>query len=163
MLAYRVLRRVLGFLVGIFFRQVEVVGGELVPGEGERPVIFAGNHPNSLLDPVLIIVSCGRIVHFAAKDVLFRTRLMRAVLRALTVNAPDWDTLRVLDAVRRLYQPPGVTLEQRTELARRFSDVYAKVKDNPEVAALYHRVEAYLDRLAAAGITDRDLRRSISP
>src|SRR5205807_886704 len=83
MRAYRVLRRVLRFLVGIFFRQVEVVGAELIPGEGERAVIFAGNHPNSLLDPVLIIVTCGRVVHFAAKDVLFRTRLMRAVLGGL--------------------------------------------------------------------------------
>jgi hypothetical protein len=46
-----------------------------VPKDG--PVIFAGNHPNSLIDPVVIVVSCGRVVRFAAKDVLFRSRFLR--------------------------------------------------------------------------------------
>src|SRR4051794_18042292 len=78
---YRWLRALLRVVVGVFFRQVEVVGLEHVPAEG--PVIFAGNHPNSLIDPVLILVSCGRVVQFAAKDVLFRSRVLRPVLRAL--------------------------------------------------------------------------------
>ena len=46
-------------------------------------MLFAGNHPNSLIDPILIITTCGRKVHFAAKDSLFSGRLMRAVLRGL--------------------------------------------------------------------------------
>src|SRR5262249_10809398 len=33
---------------------------------------------------LLIVVSCGRVVQFAAKDVLFRSRLLRPVLRALS-------------------------------------------------------------------------------
>src|SRR5262249_34477919 len=52
---------------------------EHVPAEG-TPVIFAGNHPNSLLDPVLIIATCGRVVRIAAKDALFKNPLMRFVL-----------------------------------------------------------------------------------
>jgi hypothetical protein len=84
-------------------------------------------------------------------------------LRALTVNAADWGTLRVLDAVRRLYQPPHISLHDRIELARRFNAVYPKVKEQPEVAALYGRVEEWLDRLDAAGLADRDLLRNISP
>src|SRR5258706_11689715 len=60
---------------------MEVVGLEHVPATG--PVLFAGNHPNSLIDPILIITTCGRKVHFAAKDSLFKGRLMRAVLRGL--------------------------------------------------------------------------------
>src|SRR5258706_8401097 len=60
---------------------MEVVGLEHVPATG--PVLFAGNHPNSLIDPILIITTCGRKVHFAAKDALFKGRLMRAVLRGL--------------------------------------------------------------------------------
>src|ERR1041385_6110368 len=65
----------------VFFRQIEVVGLEHVPATG--PVLFAGNHPHSLIDPILIITTCGRKVHFAAKDSLFKGRLMRAVLRGL--------------------------------------------------------------------------------
>lgn len=295
MLVYRMLRRLLRLLIEIFYRQVEVVGLEHVPAEGEGPVIFAGNHPNSLLDPALIIAYCGRVVHFAAKDVLFRSRLLRPVLRhlgavpvarrsdhgdgpldnqgtfdalfgvlaqgramgifpeglshdeaqlqrlktgaarialgvaakhgealrvrvvpcgltyvrrkrfrtrvllqfgpaieidaarraafaqpegeraavrtltaeldesirALTVNAADWDTLRVLDGVRRLYQPRGITLQQRIELARRMNAVYPRIKDDPAAAALYGRVAEYLARLRALSLSDRDLRRTI--
>ena len=64
-MAYRVLAWFLRVVVRVFFRQIEVAGLENVPREG--PVIFAGNHPNSLIDPILIITSCGRKVHFAAK------------------------------------------------------------------------------------------------
>jgi 1-acyl-sn-glycerol-3-phosphate acyltransferase len=288
-LAYRFFRRLLAMATALFFRQVEVVGEEHIPVDGE-PVIFAGNHPNSLLDPVLILVTCGRIVHFAAKDVLFRSpivafllrrlgavpvarrsdhegapldnqqafeRLAEVVggggamgifpeglshdqsqlgrlktgaarialdvgarcgvavkvvpcglhyvrrkrfrtrvlvqygepivvapeaggaasrervraltdeiergLRALTVNAPDWETLSVLDAVRRLYQPPAISLAERVELARRFNEGYLRAKDEADVAALYARVARYLGRLRALGLRDRDVRREMGP
>jgi len=36
-------------------RTHEAPGLEHVPLEGQGPVLFAGNHPNSLLDPALII------------------------------------------------------------------------------------------------------------
>jgi 1-acyl-sn-glycerol-3-phosphate acyltransferase len=287
---YRWLRGFLGIVARVFFRQIEVVGLEHVPDDG--PVIFAGNHPNSLIDPVLIVVSCGRVVQFAAKDVLFRSRFLRPVLRALgavpiarrsdhpdareaasrneaafdtlfavlagggaigifpeglshdapqlarlktgaarialgvcerhpdlrvhlvpcgltymqrrrfrsrvllqfgpplivdaarardadavagvtadlerglralTVNAEDWETLRVLDGVRRLYQPPAISIEDRVELARRFNGEYPRVKGEPEVRELIARVGAYLDRLDAAGLGDRDLARGLRP
>jgi 1-acyl-sn-glycerol-3-phosphate acyltransferase len=285
---YSCLRAFLRLVAGVFFRQVEVVGLEHVPDSG--PVIFAGNHPNSLIDPLLIVVSCGRVVRFAAKDVLFRSPFLRPVLRALgavpvarradhadaraaaarneaafdtlidvlarggaigifpeglshdapqlarlktgaariaagvclrhpdlrvaivpcgltymqrrrfrsrvllqlgvplvvdaaraaeptvvasvtadldrglralTVNAEDWETLRVLDGFRRLYQPPAISIHDRVELARRFNAEYPRVKDEEEVKALYARVSAYLDRLEAGGLTDRDLRRAL--
>src|SRR5690606_22028081 len=35
------------------------------------------------------------------------TEELDSALRALTINAPDFETLRVLDAVRRLYTPAG--------------------------------------------------------
>lgn len=289
MLLYRLLRGFLRFAVSVFFRRVEVVGLEHVPREG--PVVFCGNHPNSLLDPVLITTTCGRLVHFAAKDVLFRSRLLRFFLRALgavpvqrrkdhgdqasneaafeqlfgvlaqgrtmgifpegishdstqlaelktgaarialgasrqheglrvqlvpcglhyvtrnrfrssvlvqygepiavddawlaryeedrreavreltasidqslrglTVNAEDWDTLRLLDGVRRLYQPRRIKLEERIELARRFNREYPRVKDEPAVVALLDRVRHYLMHLDELGLSDADLRRDI--
>jgi len=287
---YQLLRRLLRLVLGIFFRQIEVVGEEHVPAEG--PLILAGNHPNSLIDPGLLVAVTERPVRFAAKDVLFRSALLRPVLtaagavplarrsdhgegpldnnaafdtltaaldaggamgifpegcshddahlhqlktgaarialafvaqtgrrptilpvglnyvhrkrfrsrvlvqsgapvpvddalveqaktdsraaareltdrlehglRALTINAPDWQTVRVLDAVRRLYQPPHISLEARIELGRRFTSVYETVKDAPEILDLYKRIEDWLDRLDALGLRDRDLARRIS-
>ncbi|MCB9729772.1 MAG: 1-acyl-sn-glycerol-3-phosphate acyltransferase [Deltaproteobacteria bacterium] len=287
MLSYRLIAALLRFALRVFYRRVVVVGLADVPAEGGGPVIFAGNHPNSLLDPALITATCGRVVHFAAKDVLFRGPVMRALLarmgavplrrrddhggpvsnddafealydvlgqgramgifpeglshdqselqrlktgaarvalgaarrhpgvtirivptglhyvrrqrfrtsvlvqygepiaidadwlaradadereaaraltevierriRALTVNAPNWETLRALDAVRRLYQPDHLDLTERIELARRFNEHYPKVAGDPAVAALLDRVRRYEARLTALGLTDHDL------
>ncbi len=95
--------------------------------------------------------------------VLALTSEIDRALRALTVNAADWETLRVLDGIRRLYQPPAISIEERVELARRFSATYPTVKDDPEVQILVQRVAAYQDRLDAAGLKDRDLARALHP
>jgi glycerol-3-phosphate O-acyltransferase/dihydroxyacetone phosphate acyltransferase len=303
--AYRILAWFLRLVTRVFFRQIEVVGLEHVPKTG--PVLFAGNHPNSLIDPILIITTCGRKVHFAAKDALFKGRIMRAVLRGLgavpikrrddhdgtreaspgkpqalpevkraqtapvdndaafaamfqvlgeggaigifpeglshdesqlarlktgaarlalggaqrtqqpipivpcgltfihpkrfrsrvlvqfgppvtvetarpsspeevreltseienamrrlTINAPDWDTVRALDVVRRLYQPQEISIEDRVELSRRFNAYYASVAADPRVVQLMQRVRAYQMKLDELGISDRELARDLS-
>jgi glycerol-3-phosphate O-acyltransferase / dihydroxyacetone phosphate acyltransferase len=295
---YRLLTWLLRAVTRVFFRQVEVVGLEHVPATGA--VLFVGNHPNSLIDPVLIITTCGRKVHFAAKDTLFRGRMMRAVLgglgavplarkvehdgkpadaataavrdpaemaklndaafdsmfavlggggtigifpeglshdasqlaklktgaarlalggaarigaplvivpcgltfihprrfrsrvlvqygtplpitacaepdavqrvtgeielalRRLTINAPDWDTVRALDTVRRLYQPHGISIEDRVELARRFNTHYPSVAGDARVVEVMARVRAYQDQLDELGLADRELARDLS-
>ena len=81
MAVYRLLRGLLRLLLSVFFRHVEVVGRRFIPTDGG--VIFAGNHPNSLIDPALIIASCGRRVQFAAKDVLFDSWVLRIILTGL--------------------------------------------------------------------------------
>ncbi|MBX3154630.1 MAG: 1-acyl-sn-glycerol-3-phosphate acyltransferase [Deltaproteobacteria bacterium] len=298
-MAYRFLTWLLRVVTRVFFRQVEVVGLENIPLDG--PVLFAGNHPNSLIDPILIITTCRRKVHFAAKDSLFKGRLMRALLkglgavplarkveadgkgagatapardaadmarvndaafeamyrvladggtigifpegishdesqlaklktgaarlalggaarsgpisivpcgltfvhpkrfrsrvlvqygppivvepapdaattqevvktltaniegalRRLTINAPDWDTVRALDTVRRLYQPHDISIEERVELARRFNTHYPAVAGDPRVIELMTRVRAYQQRLDDLGLTDRELARDL--
>ncbi len=291
MLAYRLMRAFLRASMRVFFRRIEVVGLEHVPREGA--VVFCGNHPNSLLDPALIIAFCGRIVAFAAKDVLFRSRFLRVFLdatgavpirrrkdhgggavdnadvfealfatlaagrtmgifpegishdaaqlsklktgaarialgtvdrhgvpvrmvpcglhyvnprrfrssvlvqfgepievgqdrleayrddpraaavrltdeltvrlRGLTVNASDWEAVRVLDAVRRLYQPRDIALEARVELSRRFNQVYPSVHERPDVRRIYERVRDYQGRLDDLGVTDRALTAETQP
>lgn len=272
-MAYRVLAWFLRVVSRVFFRQIEVAGLENIPASG--PVLFAGNHPNSLIDPILIITTCGRKVHFAAKDTLFKGRLMRAVLGALgavpikrrddhpgatdndaafsamfgvlgeggaigifpeglshdeahlarlktgaarlalgspvpvtivpcgltfihpkrfrsrvlvqygapiaragdvrevtsaiqkglerlTINAPDWDTVRALDVVRRLYQPHEISIEERVELARRFNAYYGAVAADPRVLELMHEVRGYQRKLDELEISDRELARDLS-
>ncbi|HEX8111700.1 MAG TPA: lysophospholipid acyltransferase family protein [Kofleriaceae bacterium] len=297
-MVYRILAWFLRVVTRVFFRQVEIVGVENIPPTGG--VLFAGNHPNSLIDPILIITSCGRKVHFAAKDTLFKGRLMRAVLRGLgavpirrrddrdgtpprdapaqpvsapaldnesafaamfavlesggaigifpeglshddsqlarlktgaarlalggahratapisivpcgltfihprrfrsrvlvqygppivvspqepptadavraltaeldgalrrlTINAPDWETVRALDTVRRLYQPLEISIGDRVELARRFNTHYGAVAADPRVVELMRRVCAYQVQLDVLGITDRELARDLS-
>ncbi|MFN0248588.1 MAG: 1-acyl-sn-glycerol-3-phosphate acyltransferase [Kofleriaceae bacterium] len=299
-MAYRVLAWFLRLVTRVFFRQIEIAGLENVPVKG--PVLFAGNHPNSLIDPILIITTCGRKVHFAAKDSLFKGRIMRAILnglgavpvarkddhdgtrasatpkterdagerksandaafdnmfrvlgdggaigifpeglshdesqlaklktgaarlalggatkneqpvtivpcgltfihpkrfrsrvlvqygtpivvepgkgtdkdivaavtgdldgaiRRLTINAPDWDTVRALDVVRRLYQPQEISIEDRVELARRFNQYYGSVAADPRVLSVMARVRAYQQKLDELGLTDRELARDLS-
>jgi 1-acyl-sn-glycerol-3-phosphate acyltransferase len=78
---YFVLVAFLRLVTRVFFRTIEVVGHDHVPGKG--PVIFVGNHPNSLVDPVLITTTCGRRVRFAAREGLFAIPFFRPMLWAL--------------------------------------------------------------------------------
>lgn len=80
-LVYEVLVAFLRLVTRIFFRTIEVVGLEHVPATG--PVIFVGNHPNSLVDPVVLSTTCGRQVRFAARDGLFASPFLRPILWAL--------------------------------------------------------------------------------
>lgn len=63
----------------VFFHRVDVAGREHLPKHG---TVLVGNHPNSLIDPVLIVTTCGRKLSFAAKDVLFRKPLLGPVIKA---------------------------------------------------------------------------------
>lgn len=54
--------------------------GEEVPASG--PVLLVANHPNSLLDPVLVQASARRPVRFLAKSTLFPDRKVGWLVRA---------------------------------------------------------------------------------
>ena len=302
---YDLLVAFLRVVTRIFFRSIEVSGLENVPREGA--VVLVGNHPNSLLDPVLISTTCRRRVRFAAKEPLFhgplrpflwiagsvpvkrrqdqvegaaedavvagaparvdnnaafdaltavlrdgeafgifpegishtrpelaplksgaarivlsaassglpvqivpcglsyrqRDRMRSRVLvqfgtpitvgavddpwvkaferdpvaaskgltasigialRAQTINAADFDTLRVLEACRRLYRPPGLelSLAEQAELMRRFIDGWERLHDDDDVKGLYDDVSSYLQELRALSISDGELRGALS-
>jgi 1-acyl-sn-glycerol-3-phosphate acyltransferase len=62
----------------IFYRvQVE---GHAPPKTG--PVLFVANHPNSLVDPVLVTAAADRPLRFLAKAPLFEERLVGPLVRA---------------------------------------------------------------------------------
>ncbi len=73
--------RVVRFLVGLFFRRIEVSGVEHVPETGGG--ILIAWHPNGLVDPGLIISAFPRTVVFGARDGLFKWPLIGRLMRAL--------------------------------------------------------------------------------
>lgn len=77
----RVLRYLLRLVLRIFFRRVEVTGADRIPPEG--PVILLPNHPNGLVDPVLILTATTRQVVPLAKAPLFHMPVVGWVVRAL--------------------------------------------------------------------------------
>lgn len=81
-------------------------------------------------------------------------------LRAQTINATDFETLRVLEGVRRLYQPERVTLTlaQQSEILRRLIDGWERLQHDAEVRVFFADVAAYLLQVRALGLSDRDLR-----
>ena len=74
------MRRFLALIVRIFFRRVAITGAEHVPATG--PVLLLLNHPNSLVDPLLLLALAPRRVVFLAKEPLFRIPVIGAITRA---------------------------------------------------------------------------------
>ncbi len=70
--------RVVGWTTSVFY-QVEKTGGPLPGG----PVLVTANHPNALLDPLLIFHTAGRPARPLAKAPLFEQVLVGSMLRAL--------------------------------------------------------------------------------
>lgn len=65
----RVVRFVVFRLVRLFYSHVEVRGSEHL--QPERPVVFVLNHPNGVLDPILLMTALDRPVTFLSKSTLF--------------------------------------------------------------------------------------------
>jgi len=77
----RLVRALLAFLCRVFFRRIEVEGAARVPATG--PVILCPNHPNALVDPVLLMATAPRPVSFLAKAPLFQMPVIGWFARAL--------------------------------------------------------------------------------
>jgi len=80
-------------------------------------------------------------------------------LKTVTVRAPDYDTLQLIQASRRLYKTPGqhLTLSQVVQLNRRFIEGYLHFEDEPRIQALKQRVLAYNKQLRALGLRDHQV------
>lgn len=288
----RFVKSLIRVITSTFFRRIDVVGLENVPVEG--PVIFAGNHPNALMDGWLLSARCGRWpLHFMANAKLWKYRILGRLLdasgavpvypreehgddadnskaferlfeviesggcmgvfpegvshvesqlislktgtarialsvaargnvkvtlvpcglnyihrhrfrsqvlldfgesiliddewlqkyavdeqatvreltefladsiRAVTINAPDWSTLRFAQTTRRLYKPTGVVLSPKdyVELNRRFIDGYLEARGDPDLEEFRRDAENYQTRLDVIGIKDHQLRKEIS-
>jgi len=82
-LAYDTLRALARITLTWYYGAVEVSGLERIPPTG--PVFLAGNHPNALMDALVIGVLVPRRVRMLAKSTLFANPLAAALLRRLGV------------------------------------------------------------------------------
>ncbi len=97
--------------------------------------------------------------------VLKLTEKLAEALVNVTLNAPDWRTLRLIQTIRRLYKPASAELSpgQYIELSRRFVNGYLLQKDDPDMVNFADVAENYQAKLDLLGLKDYQLRHTISP
>ncbi len=80
-------------------------------------------------------------------------------LVAVTVTSPDYDTLMLIQAARRLYNPTGkkLPLPMVVELNRRLVKGYTHYKDDPRIVSLKKSVLAYNKQLRYLNIRDHQV------
>jgi 1-acyl-sn-glycerol-3-phosphate acyltransferase len=77
---YSIVRLVSRFWIWFFFKDVSVVRAERIPAGG--PVLLCINHPNNLIDSLLVSGVLPRKIHFLATAALFRNPLVARFLAA---------------------------------------------------------------------------------
>ena len=80
---YRVARAVIALVMRIFFRRLEIRGGEHIPATG--PLLLAANHPSGIVDSFSIGLATQRKVHFVARSTLFANPILAGLLTRLGV------------------------------------------------------------------------------
>jgi 1-acyl-sn-glycerol-3-phosphate acyltransferase len=80
MLFYTLVKPLVQVALRVFFRRVEIRHRErlVLPG----PLLFAGNHPNTLMDPLLVASNCSQPVAFLAKSTFFANPVVRAIMES---------------------------------------------------------------------------------
>lgn len=82
-MVYRVLRWLLRISVRIFFQRIEVEGIENVPESG--PVLLVPNHPNALVDALVVLMHLKRPISLTAKSTLADIFLLRQIIKSTNV------------------------------------------------------------------------------
>ncbi|KAK3937850.1 hypothetical protein QBC46DRAFT_175890 [Diplogelasinospora grovesii] len=85
--------------------------------------------------------------------------MVHSGLSAVTVSTPDYDTLMVIQAARRLYNPTGkkLPLPVVVELNRRLAMGYEKYKDDSRIIKLRESVKEYNKQLRYLNLRDHQV------
>ena len=78
--AYSSLRRLIALVLQLYFVEIQSTGAERVPRDGA--IIFAANHPSSIMDTALLGTQVPRQIHYLARSGLFDNPLVARVLDA---------------------------------------------------------------------------------
>lgn len=103
--------------------------------------------------------SGGEAKREAVKTVLDITA---AGLKSVTVQVQDFDTLMLIQAIRRLYRPPGkkIPLPMVVELNRRLVYAYNHYKDDPRIEEMKQEIRHYNKFLQAMGLKDHQVEKA---
>ncbi len=77
----RLLHFIFGIVIIIFFRRIELYNSENLPKKSG--LIFVSNHPNALIDPMLLFVALPRKIAFLAKSTLFKMPVVGFLIKAV--------------------------------------------------------------------------------
>lgn len=91
---YRVVKPIVQIALTWYYRSISVAGRSRVPASG--PVFFAVNHPNALVDALVVASALPRTVRFTAKATIFANPVVAAFLR----NAGVIPLRRVADELK---------------------------------------------------------------
>jgi len=75
----RIVRFIILGLIQLFYPRIEARGEEHLP---DRPTLFVLNHPNGLLDPLVLMQALGQHVSFLAKSTFFVNPIGRVLMQA---------------------------------------------------------------------------------
>lgn len=116
-----------------------------------------------------ISVGSGLVEEFKTSKKKAAVGIMMAeiekALKSVTVSAPDFDTLQLIYAARRLYLTRApyndstlkISLANATELNRRLSKGYATYSQTPEMLSFTKQLKSYTASLQALGLKDHQL------
>lgn len=80
--SYRFLQQFVSFWINRFFRNVEIHRATILKN---GPAIFAMNHPNNLIDTLLVGYAIKRKVHYLATAQMFRNKLLSLFLHNIGI------------------------------------------------------------------------------
>ncbi len=80
MLFYTVMKPLVQVALRVFFQRIEVRHPERLALPG--PLLLAGNHPNTRMDPLLAAVNRRQPIAFLAKSTFFKNPILRAILQS---------------------------------------------------------------------------------
>ncbi len=78
---YAMIRRLARIALGWYYRRIEISGADRVPADA--PLLIVANHPNAMIDPMLVATTLARRVTFTGKATLFENPLLRLFLGAI--------------------------------------------------------------------------------
>ena len=86
-------------------------------------------------------------------------KIVETQMRSVILTTPTYEEYMLVKMLRDLYVPPDMELpaEKSTDLARRISYIYDKLRDTKEGKEIKSKVEKYMNPLEHLGIEDRDL------
>ena len=74
---YHFLKRIIKISLFFFFRRIVVTGKEYIPKKG--PLIIVANHPNTLIDPLIIASIAKQRIGFIANAGIFINKFLTSI------------------------------------------------------------------------------------